>query len=270
MIGYKQEEFLPVNEIKISANSLAVNRGYGAFDYFIVHNGVPFQLNQHLERFSKTIELLRLQNKLVKKLPEIVAGVLAKNNQQNYGIKLFVLPITEVFTELVVLPVESEVFSSSLINTGAKLITKEYKRFLPLAKTTNYLASQYFKSEVDDAGAADVLYYDNGIIRETSRGSFFLVKNSTVYTAKNEVLHSITRSVLFNIMDSIGISYELCDLKKDELYNADEAFVASTNKLVLPITHIDGKSLGDGNPGNMALKLYQLFNEYKEQYCNNN
>ena len=68
-------------------------------------------------------------------------------------------------------------FNSEVYINGGSLITKEYMRFLPEAKSTNYLPLIYWASEISEVNAIDVLFYYNNTIHETSRGNIFMVKN---------------------------------------------------------------------------------------------
>lgn len=272
MIGFCNGKYMPVNEITIPADSLAVNRGFGAYDFFSVINGIPFYLDRHIHRFKETLRLLKFDNKHLHEIDNIIKQLIAYNKtHQSFGIKLFALPTQEsnppLNTELYALPTQLIKFNNNDYQNGCKLILREYKRFLPEAKSTAYLASQYYKDEIDKFGAADVLYHDNGFIRETSRGNFFLVKNNIVFTPKNEVLKGITQSVLFDIMNEASIPYKVEDINLEQMRDADEVFVTSSTKLVLPIVNIDGLKINQEIPGELSKQLLKLFLQHKEENC---
>jgi branched-subunit amino acid aminotransferase/4-amino-4-deoxychorismate lyase len=94
---------------------------------------------------------------------------------------------------------------SDLYRTGAKLTTRLFQRFLPEAKSTNYLAGQYWNDRQTDPAMADVLFHDGTAIRETSRGNVFMVKTGRVITPGQEVLFGVSRSIVLDIMDRDNI-----------------------------------------------------------------
>lgn len=271
MIGFKDGRFLPVEKLSTTVNSLGVNRGYAAFDYFNVTNGKAFYLDRHMKRFERTAEIMHLRCEYLNNLSSIVEQLLDENSEQNYGVKLFLLPkADDIFpadAELFICPVLLESFQKQEYEQGAKLLLKNYQRFLPEAKTTNYIATQYYQPEILECNAVDVLYHDNGTIRETSRGSFFLIKDGVVLTSENLILPSVTRSVLFDIMNQASIPFQVKDMSIELLEQADEAFVASTNKLVLPIVQVGDVIIGNGKPGKLSKQLFHLFDDHKNSYC---
>ena len=272
MIGFNNGSYSPVKDITIRADSLAVNRGFGAYDFFSVINGKPFYLNRHLNRFIRTLELLKFENEHLNHLERIVHNIIELNDlTKPYGIKLFALPTEEnnppLNCDLYFFPTPLIEFTENDYLKGCSLILREYKRFIPEAKSTNYLASQYYKTEMDKINAVDVLYHDKDFVRETSRGNLFLVKNNVIYTAKNEVLKGISQSVLFDIMNKESISFKIKDLSVERLKDADEVFVSSSTKLVLPIVNIDEEKIGNGTPGKLSKQLLKLFLKHKEEYC---
>jgi branched-chain amino acid aminotransferase len=272
MIGFNDGKYVPISQINIPADSLAVNRGYGAYEFFGVHNEKPFYLHRHLQRFSHSLKVLRLHSNYFNKLEEIIEELIRLNPIPDFYMKLFVLPQTVSNPQIMeggmyIFPVVFPAFSNLEFETGMPLISREYTRFLPEAKSTAYLAGQYWQYEIEQAKALDVLFHSNGIVTETARGNLFMVKIGKVITPKSGILKGITRSVVIDLVQQKGIDFIEHEIIFNALLEADEVFVTSTTKEVMPIVKIDDKQIGDGKPGPTTQWVMQQFALHKKEYC---
>ncbi|MFA6403337.1 MAG: aminotransferase class IV [Salinivirgaceae bacterium] len=273
MIGFNNGNYVPISQITIPADSLAVNRGYGAYEFFGVHNGKPFYLDRHLQRFANSLKALRLYSNFFDGLEEIVIELIRLNPIPDFYLKLFVLPLNASNPEkmeggIYIFPVVFPPFSALEFETGMPLISREYQRFLPEAKSTAYLAGQYWQQEIDLAKALDVLFHSHGLIFETSRGNVFMVKNGRIITPKNGILKGITRSVVIDLVRQKGLDFVEQEIKFTEILEADEVFVTSTTKEVMPIIRIDNVQIGNGKPGPTTKWIIEEFIRHKKKYCN--
>jgi branched-subunit amino acid aminotransferase/4-amino-4-deoxychorismate lyase len=272
MIAFNNGIYIDANTLMQPINSLAVNRGFGAYEFFEVMHQTPFYLERHIQRFVKTLKVLHLSIAYEKELTTIVHQLLVRNKQDNTFVKFFALPLNQpgercnagFYAFLIDFPR----FRSEQYAQGFNLILREYKRFLPEAKSTNYLASEYFRSEMETVQAADVLFYDGNQIRESSRGNVFVVKNGVVFTPKKEILFGITRSIVIDIMIKAKIPFEVCNVSIEMLNSADEVFITSTTKQIMPIVQIDNRMVGKGVPGNVSMQLLEMFLGHKQKVIN--
>lgn len=271
MIGFDNGNYVPISQITIPADSLSVNRGYGAYEFLGVHNGIPFYLDRHLQRFANSLKILRLYSNYSESLKEIVAELIRLNINPDFYLKFFVLPLNSNNPErmeggMYIFPAVFPSFNALEFETGMALISREYQRFLPEAKSTAYLAGQYWQHEINQAKALDVLFHSHSLITETSRGNVFMVKNGRIITPKNDILKGITRSVVIDLMQQKGLDFVEQDISFTELLEADEVFVTSTTKEVMPIIRIDNKQIGDGKPASTTKWVMQEFARHKKAY----
>lgn len=262
--GFYNNRYTKASQIKISPDNLAIGRGYAAFEFFRVINGQPFYLERHLDRFFNTLHLLRLNiNYSRPQLIQIFEEIIHKNGQPNCFIKIYALPGNSLQLEqtsrLLILPVDIAASPDLVYDQGVCLLFKEYARFLPEAKSTNYLPAVFWQNEMDAYNAFDVLYYSNNQVHESSRGNVFIVKKGKICTPNKDILKGITKSIVSDIIKSRNFPFEERPIFKDELLDADEVFITSTTKLVLPVVKIDTKLIADGKPGKITMELYQLF-----------
>jgi branched-subunit amino acid aminotransferase/4-amino-4-deoxychorismate lyase len=109
----------------------------------------------------------------------------------------------------------------------------------------------------------EVLYTSNKEILEGTTFSFFIVSDGEVKTSKADgrILGSITRKNLLRIMNEKNINHSEEIILVDDILTADEAFIASANRDLIPVTSIDGKKIGNGNIGSVYKQLMSLYSE---------
>ena len=146
-----------------------------------------------------------------------------------------------------------------LPETGIKLATYNYQRQIPGVKTTDYLMAVYLQPWMKEQGADDILYHDNGLIRECPRSNFFLVTdNNVLVTAKEDMLRGITRKNIIQVCKNEGIAFEELDLSLEVLKTAKEAFITSSTKRIIPVHQIDDIIYAPNYDDSIAKKIYDL------------
>lgn len=271
MIAFNNGKYQSLDEISIPITSLSINRGYGAYEFFEIINGKAFYGKDHLERFDETLRLLKLEIDFNNRLQEIVEELIRCNKLQNAAIKLLALPHDQNGkvphrAHLYIIPISGWSYDQNLFENGAKLVTKQFQRFMPRAKSTDYLAGQFWNDQLTDPTIIDILFHNGQTILETSRGNIFVVKNGCVFTPAKNVLLGITRQVILEILKDLNINFSLTAISLNELLNTDEVFVCSSTKRVMPIVKIDGQIIGDGRPGEITKTLQQALQEIVNQY----
>lgn len=271
MIGFNNGKYQLLEEIVIPITSLSINRGYGAFEFLEVINRKPFYGERHVERLKDTMKILRLSSDFDNKLDEIIEEIIERNSLINYFIKLFVLPHEPASQgiyhgAMYLFPVKMKPYDPMLFPSGAHLITKEFDRFLPVAKSTNYLAGQYWLDEQKDARVIDVLFHNGKTVQESSRGNVFVVKDGKLVTPADHILFGVTRGVVLELSVKQNLSVEERAVSLEELFSADEVFLTSTTKHIMPITKIDDHIIGNGKPGETTWKVMLEFQKLRESF----
>lgn len=271
MIGFNNGVFQDLSEINIPITSLSVNRGYGAFEFFEIIHGKPFYGDRHLARFRHTLELLKLKISFDEQLDQMVGELIQQNHLDHAYMKLFALPHETSrgagrLASLYAFPTDMPAFDPVLYQEGAKLVLKNFQRFLPEAKSTSYLAGQFWMDEQTDDRVVDVLFHNGHSVQETSRGNVFVVKDNTVITPANNVLMGVTRGLVIELLAHHGFLHAEAEVSLALLNSADEVFLSSTTKHILPITEIDGRRVGKGKPGPVTKEVMQAFQDLKDAF----
>lgn len=150
---------------------------------------------------------------------------------------------------------------------GIKVKTSSFRRgdissSLPGAKITGaYMNSVLARKEANENGADEALLLDTqGYVAEGSGENVFLVKNGKLFTPHTQhILPGITRASVFELAAHLGMPVQEKALTRGDLYLADELFFSGTAVEVTGIREIDGRQIGEGNPGPFTRKLADLF-----------
>lgn len=265
---YINKQFVPIEKAGVSVTDLLVQRGYGIFDYLRVADNKPLFLEDHLERFYNSANMMRLQVQETKE--EVLEKVyeLIKMNDLSYsGIRLLIgggdsadgYTIFEPSLMIVQQPIPTP--PNSLNLQGIRLASFEYQRQLARVKTTDYLMAIHLQPWMKEQGADDILYYSDGMVRECPRSNFFIIKNGTIITASNKMLLGITRKNILRIAAENNIPVEERDFTLEEMKTADEAFISSSTKRVTAVRQIDEYVLPKITEQSIAFKLFALLKE---------
>ena len=263
-ICYFNNRFLDYTDAKIHISDIGLQRGYGIFDYFVEMNGkIPF-LEDYLDRFYRSAEMLNMAVPLEREMMKEKIGYLLQQNKLGIsGIKLLLTggysedlysPSTPNFM-ILNLPV---IHQPGDFGEGVKLLLLDYRRHIPEVKTTFYLPSIALFPKLKEMGAMEVLYHHSGLITETTRANIFLIKNGKLITPSPGVLRGITRKYVLHVSRDL-MPVEEREVELEELWESDEIFITGTSKHVAPVIEIEGQVIGSGKPGVMTKAISEVY-----------
>ena len=262
-------EFVVKSEASILISDLAIQRGYGIFDFFrTIKNELVF-LDEHLSRFYfSASEMFMEPGYTREELKELIKNLIEKNNIADSGIRL---TLTGGYSEDGYTPAKPNLlitqsafsFNRDNFNKGIKLITFQHQRQLPHVKTIDYIMAIHLQKLIKEKGAQDVLYYNDNEITECPRANiFFINKKDEVVTPSKNILSGITRKKILEFPEFKAIE---SSIKLSDVPDFREVFICSTTKNVLPVLEINGKAVGDGKPGKISHKIYEHLLSMKEK-----
>src|SRR4029077_19531205 len=135
----------------------------------------------------------------------------------------------------------------------------------PLIKSNNLLNNALAMQDAFRHGGFEgVMRNYKGELAECTQSNLFIVKNGTALTPPIDagLLPGITREFLFEVGAEIGVPVKDAVLKDADLFGADEAFLTSTTRELVPIVRVDDRTIGSGRPGPVTAKLLQAFREH--------
>ncbi|MFT3749564.1 MAG: aminotransferase class IV [Agriterribacter sp.] len=268
---FVNNDFFEEDKALIRTSDLALQRGYGVFDFFKTLNNKPLFLEDYLDRFFNSANEMFITLSISRaQLKEIIFKLIEKNNIPNGGIRI---NATGGYSPDGYTPVQGNIIiqqqpliqpSPEKIETGLRIITYEYMRDLPSVKSINYVMGVWLQQQLKKRQMDDVLYFKNNIITELPRSNIFMITSEgKLLTPANNVLAGITRKKILSFARGV-LPVLTTDISPDELKNAEEVFITSTTKRILPVVEIDGKRIGSGKPGKLTNKLYELLVETEQ------
>jgi branched-chain amino acid aminotransferase len=250
-ISYINGEFISIENASIPINDLGIQRGYGVFDFLRVAGDKPLFIDDHLDRFFYSAEVMRLKIKQERtELKSIIQELINTNKLNHSGIRIILTGGESVDGYIISEPRLSIIQQSlkpppdKLPDTGIMLVSNEYQRQLPHVKTTDYLMAIWLQPWMKEKNADDILYHHNGYISECPRSNFFMItKKNILVTPKEKILNGITRKKVIDLAKKIGIETEERDIHLNEITEIKEAFITSSTKRMLPVSKIDDYKL---------------------------
>lgn len=253
-------EWVEKDEAVLQISDLAIQRGYGIFDFLKTINQKPVFLEDHLDRFYFSASEMQLKPDLKRdQLKKIIHQLIEKNGLGSSGIRItltggYSADGYSVAKPNMIITQDPLMLATDAFEQGIKLITHEHQRQLPHIKTIDYVYAIYLRNSVKEHGADEVLYHNHGEVTECPRANFYIVtQNNDVITPAKNVLRGITRKKILQFSQLVNIREGLITLR--DLENAREAFITSTTKNVLPVLSINGKTIGAGKPGEITTEI---------------
>jgi len=269
---YHNGEILEENKIAYSVNDVGLLRGYGVFDFFRVQGATPVFVGEHLDRFEHSAAGLDLEIPLSREEIKRVVGQLVELNQLEHGsIKIILTGGDSVdgFTpgkpNMTILNKPISYPSNLAYSEGAALMLHEYQREFPDVKSTNYLTALKLQKSWAADGFIDVLYHSEDRVWEVSRSSIYFFKGNKLVTNKEGVLKGITSSKVLEACQDL-FEIEIRPIGMEELLNAEEVFITSSTKLVMPIVRLGKHIIGDGKPGQKTAKVREAYAKLVKDY----
>jgi branched-chain amino acid aminotransferase len=267
MVCYLNGQYIPLDTAGVPIADLGVQRGYGIFDFVRVTENIPLYLDDHLDRFYRSAEYMRLAiGKTRDELKRSIRQLLIQNKLPDSGLRILLTggvstdgyTVTQTSLAIIQSPVAPP---PSVLPPAYTLVTYPYQREMPQVKTTNYLMAVWLQPWIKEQAADDVLYQKDGLISECPRSNFFLVlKDDTVITPGRNILNGITKKQVLQLAAQNGIHIEERDVLVNEITQAKAAFISSSTKRIIPVRQIDDHVFEAGNNA-VAIKLFELLLE---------
>ncbi len=256
----------------IPVDDLGLQRGYAVFDYARVTSEKIFRFRDHLDRFRRSADALHLELAYSDEDVASMAMTLVRDiGIANPGLR-FLLTGGSAWAEalldrprFIMIAEELPAYPEAVYTAGAKLATYEFQRDIPEVKTTNYMTAFRLAPYQQRCGAFTILYHWNGMALECPRDNFFIVRGNTLVTPARDVLHGVTRKVVLELAEGT-FDVEEREVPLAELDRADEAFITSTTKMIVPVVRIDERTIGNGAVGARTRAIMKRLREYDETY----
>lgn len=278
---YLNGEFLPLAEARVSPMDRGFLFGDGVYEVIPVYSRRPFRLDEHLGRLQNSLADIRLDNPLGRdewhKLVERLVGesewpscsVLLQVTRGPMAVRNHAFPASVTPTVFcLVEPLHTP--PAALREHGISAISTADTRWLRCnVKATSLLANCLLRQMAMDAGCAETILFRDGILSEGAASNIFVVKNGTLLAPQKNhlMLTGITYDVVLELAATHKLPTEVRDITDAEVRAADELWMTSSTKEVLPIVELDGKKVGAGGtaglPGPLFKQMYNWYQDFK-------
>ncbi len=281
-IGFWNGDWTQMSEMKI----VTVDRGFfvgdSVFEVVRTFNGKSFRMKEHIDRLYRSLKYARIDPGLS---PDEMIDVSEEAVERNMDL------LDEVgdfnIHQFVTRGFGRRAWNADSPSVGVKIGPLDFASFFTayddglhavITKTTSYPPDaldpkikhysrmNFNLAELEandlDPGALPVLRDENGDLTEGSGYNVFMVTDGVIRTADDRsILQGVSRRMVYDLADQLDIPVSEEKLQPYDMYNADEAFFASTTWCMVPVTYVDKLQIGDGTPGPMTMQLLAAWSE---------
>lgn len=274
-------EYVQRDQASVSVFDHGLLYGDGVFEGIRAYEGRIFKLKDHVRRLYKSAEVIKLDIPYSESdTIDAVVETTRKNNLTDAYIRLVVTrgkgdlgldPKNCADPNMFIIAADIELYPEQVYKDGLELVTVPTRRnpseaINPRVKSLNYLNNIMAKMEASEAGFQEGIMLNNeGYVVECTGDNIFVIENDDLIRTPPPymgVLEGITRDTLIQLAKDNGFEVSEEPLNRYDLYVANECFVTGTAAEALPVVEIDGRTIGDGNPGPNTKQLIDDFREF--------
>ncbi len=276
-IVYLNGEFLPSHRAHVSVMDRGFLFGDGVYEVIPVYSRRPFRLAEHLRRLQASLDGIRLANphrdeEWSAKISRLVASadwedqsVYLQVSRGPMAVRSHVFP--ETVTPTVFMMAEPLLPpSAAQRQEGVAAVSAADFRWLRCdLKVTSLVANCLLRQQAVDAGCAETVLFRDGFLTEGAATNVFAVTNGVLLAPpKNHLmLAGVTYDVVLELAATHGLPCQVRDIREEEVWVADELWLSSSTREVLPIVRLDGRPIGGGRPGPAFARMYGWYQDFK-------
>ena len=273
---YLNGQFLPIEEAKISPLDRGFIFGDGVYEVIPFYAGCGLRMREHLKRLQRSLDELEIANPYpIAQWESSIATLIEKNGGGNVGVYIQVtrgvakrdFPPPMGLTQTVFMMVnplatpKPEIYAN-----GISCVSLDDSRWLKCQiKSVALIGAVMLKHESNQAGADEAVLFRDGYLTESSASNIAAVKNGVILCPPmdNLILPGITYELMIELARKNNMPLDIRRVSRKEVIKADELWIMSSTKEVVPIVRLDDKPIGAGKPGPIFKKMFQLFQDYK-------
>lgn len=278
MTVFLNGKLLPAEQATVSVLDRGFIFGDGVYELVPVYSRVPFRLDEHLARLERSLAEVKIRNpytraqwrghiyRLIDAQPHHDQGVYFQVTRgvakRDHAFPKAIEPTAFMMSNPLTNPPQAQV------ENGAPAVSAADNRWLRCdIKSISLIGNCLLRQLSAEANAAETILFRDARLTEASASNVFIVKRGVIQSPpkSNLILPGITYDVVAELARANGMPLEFREVTEAEVRGADEVWVTSSSKEVLAIVELDGKRIGDGRPGPVFRRMYQLYQEFKQK-----
>ncbi|HEV3010978.1 MAG TPA: D-amino acid aminotransferase [Burkholderiales bacterium] len=278
MTVFLNGKLLPIEQATVSVLDRGFIFGDGVYELVPVYSRVPFRLEEHLVRLERSLGEAKIRNPYSRQQWRAhVYQLIDAHRSDDQGVYFQVTRGVAKRDHAFPKNVEPTVFmmSNPLVNPPQELVEKgspavsapDNRWHRCDIKSISLIGNCLLRQLSAEVGAAETILFRDGRLTEASASNAFIVKRGVIQSPpkSNLILPGITYDVVVELARANGLALEFKDIPEADVRAADEVWVTSSSKEVLAIVELDGKRIGDGHPGPVFRRMFQLYQEFKQK-----
>lgn len=277
-IVYLNGQFLPMEQARVPVLDRGFIFGDGVYEVIPVYSRHPLRLDEHLRRLQQSLDSIRLQNPhTADEWKARIVELVARNNNEDQSVYLHitrgVAPRDHAFPRNT--PPTVFMMSNPLVTTtreqceaGIKVISAPDPRWEHCdIKAIALLPNVLMRQLAVDVGAVETVMFRNGVLTEGAASNIFAVEKGMILAPPkdNHMLPGITYDLVLELAQANSIPVEVGQISEARVRAADELWLTSSTKEIMPIIQMDDQNIGSGQAGPMFRRMYQLYQDYKNE-----
>ncbi len=279
-IVYLNGELISAENATVSVFDRGFLLGDGVYEVIPAFNGKLFRLKAHLDRLQDSLDAIRLKNPLsYAQWQEVLEQVIAKNRHPELSVYLQVTRGVAVRDHafpadaapgIFIMANSIEKLAESYYVNGVSAITLPDNRWQRCnIKAISLLPNVLLRQQAVEQGAAEAILIRDGNVTEGAASNVFVVHRGKILTPPKGpyILPGITRDLVLELAIENKMDCAEADITEEMLFNADEVWVTSSTKEILPVTKLDAKLVGCGDqagrPGPVWQVMVEIYRAYK-------
>jgi branched-chain amino acid aminotransferase len=256
--------------------------GEGVYETLRTYNRRPFVFDRHVRRLRQSARMITLDvpfadRELAARIDDTMSAA-ALEGHEAYIRVLLTRGIGELTYDPAATPRPSlviivkpqvdpppEAYRDGVAVAIVDIIRNHPGSVNPIIKSNNLMNSALAMQEALRRGAFEgVMRNYRGELSECTTANLFIVKDGRIKTPPLDsgLLPGITRELVFEMGRGEAIAVEDAVLRDEDLYSADEAFLTSTTRELVPITTVDRRAVGSGKPGPVTVRLLESYRRH--------
>jgi len=276
-IAYVNGRYLPHRDAAVHIEDRGYQFADGVYEVVPVFHSRLIDEDPHLDRLERSLSELRIPMPMSRKALKMISAEVMRLNALTYGFLYMqvtrgVAPRDHKFPKnptpaLVMTVRQMKPHSAEQLAKGVKVVTTPDIRWERRdIKSVSLLPNCLAKQQAAEAGAAEawMVETDGTVTEGSSTNAWIVTKEGRLVTRKadHSILNGITRISLIAAAEAAGVPFEERPFTVEEAYDAREAFITSSTNLVMPVTQIDDRPVGNGHPGMLTMNLRRLYLDY--------
>lgn len=280
-LAYLNGSYVPFDQLSVPLLDLGFVQGVTVVEQLRTFGGKLFRWEEHLSRLRRSLEIIGLESPLSDSQFTEVAQRLIEHNHRlltegdDLGLAMLITPgiygqaSASPWMALYTTPIAFGSFAR-LYEQGQRLIVSQVKQVpvecwpaeLKCRSRMHYYLADREARQIDAESRALLLNLD-GTVAEASTANFlaYFEQEGIVSPPHEVVLPGVSMSVLRELAADLHIPFTFRPLQREELSQASEAFLTSTSPCILPVTSIDDRPLGSGQPGTIFARVLAAWSE---------